>query len=401
MNPPSYARAMGILSVSTIITILAAGLWPFHAPRNDVARLSKENGLRFGDHGTILSSGAFQPSGPENNYAGSLEIRLEPAGSTSRSTILAFQDSGPTAPPFMLQQSRDKLIVERRNTDDGGQTRTAELIVDDALARRGRRFVTITLGPRTTSVYLDGVLIKMSEIQGRAPGNFMGRLVLGNSLIASDSWRGEVLGLAIYQQELTPAKVLENYQDWTKYHRPMPSPDEQPAALYLFDERDGNVLHNPWGSSTDLMIPARYLLLQPAFLSPPWRDYHPTRSYWENAGINIVGFIPLGYFLVAYFSTRRATRTAATAAVLLGFLTSLTIESLQAYLPTRDSGMNDLITNTFGTVLGVLLYGSPLIQNRARRSNDTGTLFRVSHRPRSADSLLTGRFTGAEQNEKV
>jgi VanZ family protein len=41
----------------------------------------------------------------------------------------------------------------------------------------------------------------------------------------------------------------------------------------------------------------------------------------------------------------------------------LTIEILQEYIPGRDSGMLDIITNTLGTFLGVLLFRWAPMQN--------------------------------------
>jgi hypothetical protein len=265
--------------------------------------------------------------------SGSLEIWLEPAQSKKRNTILAFADSEHAEAPFFLQQRRHTLIIQRRNTGEPGVRRTAEFTIRGALTEKKRTLVTITLGPRKTSVYLHGALIKTFEVLGRTLGTFTGRLVLGNSVTSSDSWSGQILGLAIYEHELTAARILEHYEDWTKNHQPVLTEDEQSAALHLFSERGGSVVHNQLDSSTDLIIPARYLVLQPAFLTLPWRHYHPTWNYWEDVGVNIAGFIPLGVFSVAYFSTVHATKNAVAVAILLGFFTSLTIEWLQAYLP--------------------------------------------------------------------
>ena len=41
-------------------------------------------------------------------------------------------------------------------------------------------------------------------------------------------------------------------------------------------------------------------------------------------------------------------------AVVAGFAVSLAIEWLQAYLPSRDSSLRDLICNTFGTFVGAV-----------------------------------------------
>lgn len=326
-----------------------------------MAWLEKENGLRFGHHGSILSSSPFQPNDSANDSSGSLEIWLEPAQSRGRNTIVTFEGLGGTGAPFLLQQYGEKLVVQRRNINGKDTTRIAEFSIAGALSMNKRVFVTVTLGPLETSVYLDGILVRVSDISRGTPSEFSGRIVLGNSLTASDSWSGQILGLAIYKQRLTPARVSEHFQDWTKNQRPLLTQDDQAAALYLFSERGENLVHNQLSPASDLTIPKRYFVLQPAFLSLPWHHYHTTWSYWEDVGINIVGFIPFGFFLVAHLSTRRKARNAAAITIFLGFLTSLTIEVLQAYLPTRDSGINDLVTNTIGTAIGVVLSRSPLL----------------------------------------
>jgi hypothetical protein len=85
---PPYAWATG-----TLIIVLVAGLWPFRAPKNDVQWLDGENGLRFGDHGCILSSGTL-PTDSSNDSSGTVEMWLETAQTKGRRTILAIEGSG-------------------------------------------------------------------------------------------------------------------------------------------------------------------------------------------------------------------------------------------------------------------------------------------------------------------
>ena len=49
--------------------------------------------------------------------------------------------------------------------------------------------------------------------------------------------------------------------------------------------------------------------------------------------------------------------------IVLGELVSLAIEILQKYIPTRDSSMMDLITNTLGAAAGATLYQRKMIQS--------------------------------------
>ncbi len=104
-------------------------------------------------------------------------------------------------------------------------------------------------------------------------------------------------------------------------------------------------------------------MLHEQFLERPWDEFRQDWNYWKDVGINVAGFIPLGFFFCAYFYSVRRIKRPVLLTVALGFAVSLTIEVLQAFLPTRDSGMTDLITNTLGTAVGVLAFRYGIVQN--------------------------------------
>jgi VanZ family protein len=340
--------------------ILVAGLWPFRAPRNEVSWMESGDGLRFGRYGSVVSSGAF----PELNHdaACTLEIWLSPSGAADTHTILAFEGVGSLVTPFAIQQQGTALSVRRHNVDRLGTERTSVFEVQDAFRANHAVFVSVALGEHATSVYLDGVLAITDPIAGDSANNFSGRLVLADSSTASDGWPGQILGLATYSRQLTPPQVVRHYETWTRTQRPVVAPEDAPVALYLFNERTGTTVHNQLESATDLTIPSRFFVLHPAVFLPPWREYRPTLDYWMDFGVNLGGFVPFGFCFAAYFSSIRAVRRPAATVIALGFLTSLTIETLQVFLPTRCSGTTDLITNTLGTAFGVMLYRSPLVR---------------------------------------
>jgi hypothetical protein len=345
-----------VLCVLFLLCTLTAGLWPFHVPRNDVIWLSGENGLFFGKRGSLVSASPF--SAGERKQAGgswSIEIRLRPNRIDADGTgmILAFYSPASKLVPFALRQYRGGLVMGRER--QWSLPAKSEIYVGEVFGELKPVLVTITSSESGTATYVDGVLKKTVPsfiVSSRALTSAM---VVGNSPSTAYSWSGQLKGLAIYDHDLSPAAVSQGFEDWTKGGYLAAARTDGVVARYVFDEGNGRVARNQVDPANNLLIPERFFVLNEQFLERPWDEYRPGWRYWKNVLINIFGLVPLGFFFFAYFSKIRKIRRAAWLTIAFGFAISLTIEVLQSFLPTRDSGMTDLCTNTFGTALGVIL----------------------------------------------
>ncbi|CAN5252782.1 hypothetical protein BH09ACT1_BH09ACT1_28300 [soil metagenome] len=81
---------------------------------------------------------------------------------------------------------------------------------------------------------------------------------------------------------------------------------------------------------------------------------HRTTSWITYArvefGANIAMFVPVGVFFLLLFGRR-----AWFVAMFAGFVLTCAIETAQLFLPTRVTDIRDIISNTLGAAIGVLL----------------------------------------------
>jgi hypothetical protein len=338
-------RLEAAVCVAAVCVLLTLGLWPFHAPRNNVQWLRGRDGLEFSKYGTVWSQRDFEPHG---GSPCSIEVWFRTASGTDGGSLLAFSTAQDPV-RFRIRQYGDDAIFE---------TPTAHFAIDRVFRPGRETFLAITGEGSETVVYRDGVRL------GTAPefrhfrlstADLGGRLVLGASPREEDIWRGRIYGLAFYAARLSPADVHRHYRAWTSGVSSLSGLG--PFALYRFDEHGGRIVHDAVPPVINLEIPARFGLVRPYHMQPFWHEFRPTVGYLRDGFINIIGFIPAGFLFYSYLKQVSAGRRAMIIATLSGTCVSLTIEILQGFLPTRYSGTTDLFTNTFGTYLGIRIYG--------------------------------------------
>lgn len=359
-------KTVAIICFAILSIMTVAAFWPFSfRPTNRVTWLSDENGLNFNRGGVVQSTKVFEFADSKSMAGVSLELWLEGSQENYSNALLSF--STPANPDqFRLRQSYDFLLILQQPRARVRHMGMTWLWVPHVFQPHKPRFIAISSGASGTTVYLDGVPAVNSSTFKIDPKGFSGQLIVGTSPTVNDTWRGKLLGLALFGRELTPSQVSDHYQAWLS-GRPKAVGSEQPAALYTFEERAGNIVRNQGISGPDLAIPATFNIPYKPFLKSPWREFYPNQAYLDDILINIAGFVPFGFFFCMLFSSGQASGKIAVATIVLGTVFSLTIEVSQWFIPMRDSGTTDIFTNTLGTALGVMLYRSGTLEVLLRR----------------------------------
>jgi VanZ family protein len=115
------------------------------------------------------------------------------------------------------------------------------------------------------------------------------------------------------------------------------------------------------------LIGIAYLTLFPFwfdFASPHSRNSSPfflgpstKHGDYVDVFLNVLLFVPYGFGISAYLRKRGVSKgLKLVLALAAGAVTSYVVEFLQFYIPTRNSGWNDITPNTLGAVVGYLLF---------------------------------------------
>lgn len=87
------------------------------------------------------------------------------------------------------------------------------------------------------------------------------------------------------------------------------------------------------------------------FVPAPWPHYYT----WSDVGLNLLAYVPFGFFAGLAALARLGTLAAAVLAAGLGVSLSLFMEFLQQFTASRVASNLDLLSNTLGALTGALL----------------------------------------------
>jgi len=348
------------LSAAFLFFILILGLRPKDFSFSDrVSWITDQAGIRFSKYGIAYTDPFIERTEtnlPESNGF-SIEIALKPASVRDEgfNFILALYNEK-NSEQLVMGQWRSWIIL--MNGDDyAHKRRTKRITIDTAPLPPTTQLITVTTGPKGTKVYVGGQLVRSKKnFALKIPAGAKSRLLLGNSVYNRHSWRGAVHGLAFYQYPLTAQAAALHFNKWSKTRKFSFAKPDKPSLLYFFDENVGARALDHSGRNHHLKIPSGMPILKREILALTWSGFEFNRRHVADIIVNLLGFLPFGFILTATLIKSGGAYEKQAVLITLGvcFIASLTIEIIQAWMPSRSSDLLDLGANTLGALIGAI-----------------------------------------------
>ena len=360
-----YLSRHGLVGISVVLVlgILFFGLrFEGATTTNPVRWHTDRAGLTFGHYAMAYCRDAFgiAPDPAPTTTAGlsfELAVRAE-AIKRDRFQILLMLHGGRDDEQLLIGQWRSALVVMHGN-DYSGRRGLKRLTASNALPAGVERLITVVSASNGSRIYIDGrPIARTTQLSLKIPNQRApATLVVGNSVYARHSWNGDLFGLAVYTRAIAPATIAKHFAQWKKTRDFSMAVSAEPDLLYLFDDVPGQKALNRMGDTRSLVIPAKVRILRKEILQLPWDGMRWDGAFWKDVTLNLLGFIPLGFFLSALRSDfgGAAARRNLLLCVGLCLALSLVIELAQAFIPSRSSQLLDLLLNTLGGAIGVTL----------------------------------------------
>ncbi len=346
------------LTVVILSVIAVFGLSPKETSyKNNVKWLNSPNGIRFDRYGMAYTD--LVPDFEEDMFGKngfSIEMAFKPESYSEEGfRIILLLHGGNDTDQLLIGQWRSSIIVMNGDDYNHGR-RIKRLMVKTNTALEQIRFITITTSPLGSKVYFDGKLMgNRKDLVLKMPKDKV-RLTLGNSVYGRHAWEGDIYGMSCYRHKLTGKEAKAHFNEWQQTRSFSFAKKSSPLILYLFEEKADGRIENHGSTNYPLYIPSRIRALKPAFFPLQWNKTKLNYNFLKDSLLNLFGFMPLGIILVATFQRAggpfRDHPILMTLAV--GFTVSFCIEFAQAWMPSRNSDMMDLVLNSLGTWIGAL-----------------------------------------------
>lgn len=330
---------------------LSITLWPFNFKRNNGITSTIEGGFHFESPAIVYLSQVPAKMSELKKFSIIMEVKpdttLEDAGGAIFGYCIDHINQN-----FLMAQGGSRIIFFM-NVNGVSHLINAEGFFEE----NSPIWITITYDGNKITFLKNGLVKKVVAIGdwdfSRWNSSYL--FTFGNSGDGMLPWSGTIISFDIFDSVITMSdrqqlKTLRNQIP------PLISLSAYPENVKLDRERG------------DISTPS---LIIPAMFKPPGKDllfsllHFPERRTINETDLflNFLLFVPFGFLLrlllKKYFS-RYSFIIVVT--IVAGMFFSISIESLQSYLPTRYTSVMDVLSNTSGTIAGFFIGAFPWIR---------------------------------------